>query len=103
MTGRLWLLVALMTVIAFAIKGIGPIAFGGRRLPDWFGRVVLLLAPAVLCALVVTQAFADGDEIKVGADTVGVAAAAALLWRKTSVLVAVGVAMAVTAGLRAVG
>ncbi len=103
MSGRLWLLVALMAVIGFSIKGIGPVAFGGRTLPAWFNRVVLLLAPAVLCALVVTQTFADGEEIGVGADTVGVAAAALLLWRKASVLVAVGVAMAVTAGLRALG
>lgn len=102
MSSRLWVVVALMSVMAFAIKGIGPIAFGGRQLPSWFGRVVLLLAPAVLCALVVTQAFADGEELTIGADTAGVAAAAVLLWRKSSVLVAVGAAMAVTAALRAV-
>lgn len=102
MSERLWVLVAAMAVITFAIKGIGPVAFGGRRLPEWFGRVVLLLAPAVLCALVVTQAFADGRDIEVGAETVGLAAAGMLLWRRASVLVAVGVAMAVTAGLRAV-
>ncbi|MGQ0842955.1 MAG: AzlD domain-containing protein [Sporichthyaceae bacterium] len=102
MSSRLWLLVALTAAVAFTLKAIGPIAFGGRRLPPWFGRVVLLLAPAVLTALVVTQTFADGEDLGVGADTVGVLAAAILLWRRANVLVAVGVAMAVTAGLRAV-
>ncbi|MGQ0465056.1 MAG: AzlD domain-containing protein [Sporichthyaceae bacterium] len=101
MSGRLWLLVAGLAATTFVMRGIGPAVFGGRRLPDWFGTVVVLLAPAVLTALVVTQAFADGERLAVGADTVGVAAAAVVFWRRGSVLVGVLVAMAVTAGLRA--
>lgn len=101
MSGRLWLLVASTAAMTFAIKGLGPLVFGGRALAPWFGRVVLLLAPAVLSALVVTQALADGDRIAVGADTVGVAAAAVVFLRKGSVLTGVAAAMVVTAGLRA--
>ncbi len=101
MSTRLWMLVAAMTAMTFFVKGIGPAAFGGRRMPFWFDRVVLLLAPAVLTALVVTQAFANGEELAVGADTVGVAAAGVVFWRRGSVLVGVAVAMAVTAALRA--
>lgn len=101
MSGRLWMLVAATAAMTFAIKGLGPLVFGGRALPPWFGRVVLLLAPAVLSALVVTQAFANGERIAVGADTVGVAAAAVVFWRKGSVFVGVAVAMIVTAGVRA--
>lgn len=101
MSERLWVLVAAMAVMTFVVKGAGPAIFGGRQAPPWFNRVVLLLGPAVLTALVVTQTFADGEELAVGADTVGVAAAAVVFWRRGSVLVGVAVAMAVTAGLRA--
>jgi hypothetical protein len=52
-------LIVRLRVVTFAIKAAGPIALGGRELPDWFARVVTLLAPALLSALVVTQVFAE--------------------------------------------
>ena len=61
------------------------------------------MAPALLAALVVTQALADGERLHVGADTAGVAAAGLVVWRGGSVLPAVGLAVVVTAGLRALG
>ena len=61
-------------VVTYVIKGIGPLALGGRELPLWFTSVVILLAPALFAALVVTQALGDGERIAVGANTVGVAA-----------------------------
>jgi len=100
-SSRLWLVVAGLAATTLVMRGIGPAAFGGRRLPPWFGNVVVLLAPAVLTALVVTQAFADGERLAVGADTAGVAAAGVVFWRRGSVLVGVVVAMAVTGGVRA--
>ena len=60
-------------VVTYVIKGIGPLALGGRELPLWFTSVVILLAPALFAALVVTQALGDGERIAVGANTVGVA------------------------------
>jgi branched-subunit amino acid transport protein len=45
-------------VVTFAIKAAGPVALGGRELPRWFTGIVVLLAPALLTALVVTQALA---------------------------------------------
>lgn len=101
MSSRLWLLVAAMAAMTFVVKGVGPAILGGRQAPPWFNRVVVLLGPAVLTALVVTQAFANGEELAVGADTVGVGAAGIVFWRRGSVLVGVAVAMAVTASLRA--
>jgi branched-subunit amino acid transport protein len=101
--GTAWAVVGLCAVVTAFIKGIGPFALGGRDLPSWFGGVVALLAPALLAALVVTQALADGDQLAVGADTAGVAAAGVALWRGASILVAVAVAAVVAAGLRAVG
>jgi branched-subunit amino acid transport protein len=98
-----WALIAGCAVVTFAIKAAGPVALGGRELPDWFGRVVALLAPALLSALIVTQALANGQELAVGADTAGVAAAGVALWRGLPIVAAVVIAAAVTALLRAVG
>ena len=61
----------------------------------------MLLAPALLAALVATQALADGDQLKVGADTAGVAAGGLVAWRTGSIVACVLVAPAVTAALRA--
>ena len=100
-TGTAWAVVGLCAVTTFAIKAAGPVALGGRDLPDWSSRVIQLLAPALLAALVAVSALADGDELHVGAETAGVAAAGLVLWRGASVLVGVGVAAVVTALLRA--
>ena len=89
-------------IVTYAIKGIGPLALGGRELPLWFTSVVILLAPALFTALVVTQALADGERLAVGADTVGVAAGGLIAWRTGSVIGCVVVAALVTALLRAV-
>jgi branched-subunit amino acid transport protein len=89
-------------VVTWVIKGIGPLALGGRELPLWFTSVVILLAPALFAALVVTQALADGRHLTVGADTVGVAVAGFVAWRTNSVVACVVVAAVVTALLRAV-
>ena len=89
-------------VVTFIIKGIGPFALGGRELPVWFTSVVILLAPALFTALVVTQALADGDRLTIGPDTVGVAAAGLVAWRFHSVIGCVLTAAVVTALLRAI-
>ena len=89
-------------VVTAAIKAAGPVALGGRDLPAWFGSIVGMLAPALLAALVVTQALADGDRITIGADTAGVAAAGLLLLRGASIITAVGAAAVLAALLRAV-
>jgi branched-subunit amino acid transport protein len=95
-------IIAGCAVVTAVIKGIGPMALGGRELPLWFNSVVVLLAPALLTALVVTQALADGRHWAVGADTVGVIAGGLVAWRVGSVIACVVVAAGVTATLRAV-
>jgi len=95
-------LIAGCAVVTFVIKGIGPLALGGRELPLWFTSVVILLAPALFAALVVTQALADGERLTVGADTIGVAAGGLVAWRLHSVIGCVVAAALVTAGLRAI-
>ena len=91
-----------LAVTTAVIKAVGPVVFGGRTPNPAFLRVVAMMAPALLAALVVTSALADGKEIGVGADTVGVLAGGVLLWRGHSVVLAVVVAVVVTAALRAI-
>jgi branched-subunit amino acid transport protein len=102
-TVETWVLIGLCAAVTFAIKAAGPIALGRRDLPGWFTDVIARMAPALLAALVVTAALADGDHLAVGADTAGVSVAGVALWRGVSVVVGVAIAAAVTAGLRAAG
>lgn len=96
-------LIAGCALVTAAIKSAGPVLLGGRQLPAAFTSVVVLLAPALLAALVVTQTLADGHDLVVGDRTAGVAAGAFVVWRTGSVIACVVVAAAVTAGLRALG
>lgn len=98
-----WLVIALTAVATAVTKGLGPAVTGARELPAPALRVVALLGSALVSALVVTNALADGDRIAVGADTAGVVVAGLLLWRRASLVLVVVAAAAVTAGLRAAG
>ena len=94
-------LIAGCALVTFAIKAAGPVALGGRELPHQFTSVVVLLAPALLAALVVTQALADGQKLAIGTDTAGVVAGGLVAWKTGSIIGCVLAAAAVTAGLRA--
>lgn len=89
-------------LVTAAIKAVGPIALGGRELPERFTGVIALMAPALLSALVVTATLADGDRLAVGPDTAGVAAGGLVAWRTESIIGCVVVAAAVTAAARAI-
>jgi branched-subunit amino acid transport protein len=101
-TGSAVGLIAACAIITATIKGVGPVALGGRELPSWFLSIVAMMAPALFAALVVTQALADGRHWAVGADTVGVTLAGVAAWRGASVIVVVAIAAVTTAVLRAV-
>ncbi|MGA9101338.1 AzlD domain-containing protein [Aeromicrobium sp.] len=99
---NIWLLIILVAVLTAAIKAAGPVALGGRELPAWFSSIVTVMPAAVLTALVVTAALANGKELSVGPDTAGVAVAGLIAWRGGSVIMCVLAAAIVTAGLRAI-
>lgn len=102
MTATIWWTVAGCAVVTAVIKGAGPVALGGRELPGRFTGVITLMAPALLAALVVTSTFAVRDQWHVGAHTVGVAVGGVILVRRGPLVLAVLVAVAVTAALRAI-
>ena len=52
-----WWVVVLVGVATIAIKGAGPLLLGGKPLPPRLGRVIGLLAPALLAALVAISTF----------------------------------------------
>jgi branched-subunit amino acid transport protein len=96
------LLIAGCALVTAVIKAVGPVALGGRELPERFIGVIALMAPALLAALVVTAALADADRLAIGPDTAGVAAGGLVVWRTESVISCVIVAAAVTAAVRAI-
>jgi branched-subunit amino acid transport protein len=93
-----WLLVALVGAGTVALKGVGPLVLGGRRLPERLTGAVSLLAPTLLAALIVTQTFAGGSALVIDARVAGVAAGALAIALRAPVLVVVAVA-AVAAAL----
>ena len=48
-----WVSIAIVAAANFAIKASGPVLLGGRELPEQLLRIIALLAPAILTALVV--------------------------------------------------
>ena len=100
---EVWLLVILTGVSAVSLKAAGPVLLGGRALPERFGGVVALLAPALLAALIATQTLGDGKALVIDERVAGLSAAAAALWLRAPVLLAVVLAAVVTGGLRALG
>ena len=75
MTRDIWITVGALTVICFVIKASGPVLLGGRDLPRWAERLIVLLPAALLSALVVVQTFADGKALVLDARAAGLAAA----------------------------
>ena len=97
-----WIVVAGAAIATMALKAVGPVVLGGRPLPDRLTRIVTLLGPALLAALVATATFAVDRELLLDERLAGVGAAVVALWFRAPVLVVVLVAAATTAVLRAV-
>ena len=96
-----WVVVLALALATMLIRASGPLLLGDRALPQSLRGVVALLAPALLAALVITETLSDADGLALDERTAGVAAAGlALVWRD-SALLAMAVAVLVTAGARA--
>jgi branched-subunit amino acid transport protein len=99
-----WATVAGLTIATAAIKAFGPVVFGGRELPALLARVIPLLAPALLAALVITETFGGrGRSVVLDARAGGLIVAGIALWRGAPLYVVVVAAAAATALLRAIG
>ena len=74
-----WLVVLVVGVATIALKATGPVLHGDRPLPEPVARVVALLAPVLLAALVVPQTVGGDNELVLDARLVGVGAGAAAI------------------------
>jgi branched-subunit amino acid transport protein len=102
MTATVWITVGGLCVVTAVIKGVGPLLFGGRQLPPLIGRVIPLLAPALLAALVITETFGgQGRSVVLDARAGGLVAAAVAIAARAPLAVVVLCAAVVTALLRA--
>src|SRR6201999_1738998 len=78
-----WVTIAGLTVTTVLIKAFGPLVFGGRDLPGLLARVIPLLAPALLAALVVTETIGGtGRSLVIDARGGGLAMAAFAILRR---------------------
>lgn len=97
---EVWVTVAALTVLTAVEKAAGPVLLGTRELPALVLRVIALLAPALLAALVVVGTFTAGDgdlELDARAAGLGAAAGAIALTRRS--LLAAALAAAVVAAV----
>jgi branched-subunit amino acid transport protein len=97
-----WLCVLVVGLATVALKAGGPVLAAGRELPQGAARVVDLLAPALLAALVATQAFASDEELVLDERAAGVLVAGAAILLRAPLLVVVLAAAATAGGLRAI-
>ena len=98
-----WLAIVVVGAATIMLKATGPVLLGGRELPPRVNGLVVLLAPAVLAALVVTQVVGGDRELVFDARLVGLAAAGVAILLRAPLVVVVVVAAAATAGVRALG
>lgn len=97
-----WLAVIIVGSGAIMMKAIGPVAVGGRQLPERAMLLVGALAPALLAAFVVTNTFGQGRSLVLDARALGLLAASVCIALRAPLLVSIVVAAAVTAIARAV-
>ena len=58
---EVWVTVFALCGTLIVTKGLGPVALGKRELPGAFTKVIDLLAPAILAALIAVGTFTDAD------------------------------------------
>jgi branched-subunit amino acid transport protein len=97
-----WIVVLVVGVATVALKATGPVLLGNRTLPEPRARVVALLAPVLLSALVVTQTVGGDNELVLDARLAGVGAGAVAIAARAPLPAVVVVAALATALARLV-
>lgn len=95
-----WLVVVLVALITGALKGAGPVVLGERALSLRWSAVLTRTTPAILGALVATQAFAHDRHLVIDARAAGLLVAAVGAARRMPVTLVLAAAVVVTALLR---
>jgi branched-subunit amino acid transport protein len=98
-----WIVVLAVGAGTILFKAAGPVFLGSKELPPRALALVEVLAPAMLAALVVTQAVGGDRELVVdGARLAGIAVAGAAVWLRAPLVVVMAVAAAAAALIRLV-
>ena len=95
-----WLSVLVVGAATVAFKATGPVLLGRRAMASWLVGPVAFLAPAVLAALVVTQAVGGQREIVIDARLAGLGTGAVAVALRAPLLAVMVVAAATAAGVR---
>ena len=99
----IWLAIAVTAVGCYLVKLAGLLVPAGALERPLVQRLAALLPVALLAALTAQQTFSTDSSLVVDARAAGLAAAAIALVLRAPFLVVVGAAVAVTAGVRALG
>jgi branched-subunit amino acid transport protein len=97
-----WTVVLVVGLFTVAFKAAGPVLLGGRELPASMLDAFELLGPALLAALVVTQAVGGDEAIVLDERLVGVAAGAVAIRFRAPLILVIVVAATATALARLV-
>ena len=100
---NIWIAIAATAVGCYAVKLAGLLVPAGVLERPVVQRLAALLPVALLAALTAQQTFSDGQALVVDARAAGLAAAAVALILRAPFLIVVAAAVAVTAGVRALG
>ncbi|ANH93789.1 AzlD domain-containing protein [Streptomyces andamanensis] len=98
-----WTAVVATALGCYAVKLAGLLVPAGALERPLVRRLAALLPVALLAALTAQQTFADGRVLVLDARAAGLAAAAVALVLRAPFLLVVAAAVAVTAGVRALG
>jgi hypothetical protein len=97
-----WTIVIVVGVATACFKAAGPVLLGGREFPPRVLGVIELMAPTLLAALIVVNAFADGKHLVVDARAAGLGAAGVAILAKAPLLLVIVIAAVTAALVRAV-
>ena len=95
-----WLVIAVVGLATMLFKASGPVLLARRELPPRVTALVEVLAPAMLAALVVTQAVGGDRELVFDERLAGVAAGGVAVALRAPLLVVMATAAVVAAVIR---
>jgi hypothetical protein len=98
-----WVLVGVLAAGTLTLKVLGPLVAGGVQPPPALVRVIDLLTPALLTALIVASTFSSGRALVLDARAVGAAVGLVLLLVRVPLVVALLAAAGVVAAIRYLG
>ena len=96
-----WRLVVLVGAATILLRGVAPAVLAGRRLGPRAMATIELLPPALLAALVATQAFSTKSALVLDERALGLAAAGVALLLRAPLLAVIAAAAITTAFARA--